>query len=1018
MRRIFIALGILWLLLIGIALYRIPGPREERSSRNRPAPGFQTQPGTIRRMPRQPGRTPLSPPDFRTNQNFIIPEVPPPPPSNQENAGTRDYPSPEKSIVLNEIQYHPPGEDPRDEWLELYNRGNRAVDLGGWKFTEGIQFEFPPGSSLESGEYLVLCADVNRIRTAFLIENILGNWTGSLSDKGGTIRLVNGEGTDVQVVHYESLPPFPILADGTGSSLELRSPHIDTDSPGNWGASSASGWNHFRTTGEATSNRIYLYLLGAGTVLVDDLSLRPLTRSPITMRSLPSPTPTRPAAKAGTDVCRNGGFESGIAPWQFYGNHSRSRIHSQIARSGRSSLQIVATSAGSTRTTSVTSDQTGIIPGREYLLEFWAYFPEPQVPLIVRLSSSKEGSGIFIKARPSGSTPGGVNSLLSDRPPPFIFPVSHSPRNPSEGSAVTIQARVHSWTGLKKVTLHYQEYLSRESEETAHLLGPEGSFPDQGLYSGKIGPFPKGSLISYYVTAEDEAGGTGRFPFAGNPTQRFGFLSGAEEDAPGIPTYHIFLSRNALSDLQRNPRTDAYRLGVFVHEGRAYFDVGFRYRGQTSRYYPKHHWKVKFNKDNPFSLPGTQGQHTVTTVNLNSFFTDKSYLREHLGYRLLRDLGESYCETWPVRFVLNGSFYGLYLHLENPGSGYLARNGLKKGWLWKAYSNAQGPGGGFELKSGDAETAGAVLDAFLREINSRSGDDLASAIREHLDVNSLTNYLAACQLMHQADAVEKNYLLYADPDGKFRMLAWDLDLTHGRNFECNGGGILNDHMRHDMWDRENSDDALLFGTRVHPKCDYKVNGIIDAFLRRTLAFRESYYERLAECLADFYHPDVLIPKVERLAAEIYEDALQDRRRWPSFGGDSDVLRNQEHLKNWIRRRFEYLRGKLEDLGYRVPDPLNPDFEPSRTAGTAPLAVTFENFSAGKVVAYRWDFGDGETSLEEEPTHTYKKPGCYSVTLKLTNPAGRMHTIIRRNLIHVLPENGAGTSSEMATQKGG
>jgi uncharacterized repeat protein (TIGR01451 family) len=37
--------------------------------------------------------------------------------------------------------------------------------------------------------------------------------------------------------------------------------------------------------------------------------------------------------------------------------------------------------------------------------------------------------------------------------------------------------------------------------------------------------------------------------------------------------------------------------------------------------------------------------------------------------------------------------------------------------------------------------------------------------------------------------------------------------------------------------------------------------------------------------------------------------------------------------------------------------------------------------------YTWDFGDGETSSAENPSHLYASPGIYTVTLTATNEAG-------------------------------
>lgn len=42
---------------------------------------------------------------------------------------------------------------------------------------------------------------------------------------------------------------------------------------------------------------------------------------------------------------------------------------------------------------------------------------------------------------------------------------------------------------------------------------------------------------------------------------------------------------------------------------------------------------------------------------------------------------------------------------------------------------------------------------------------------------------------------------------------------------------------------------------------------------------------------------------------------------------------------------------------------------------------------GSVVAWSWDFGDGETSTEQNPTHTYAMAGTYTVTLLVTDDLG-------------------------------
>jgi len=57
-----------------------------------------------------------------------------------------------------------------------------------------------------------------------------------------------------------------------------------------------------------------------------------------------------------------------------------------------------------------------------------------------------------------------------------------------------------------------------------------------------------------------------------------------------------------------------------------------------------------------------------------------------------------------------------------------------------------------------------------------------------------------------------------------------------------------------------------------------------------------------------------------------------------------------------------------------------DFAYNGKEHIAPINVTFENKSK-KAEIYEWDFGDGNTSTEEAPSHRYTSSGNYTVVLK-------------------------------------
>ncbi|MDG9715827.1 PQQ-dependent sugar dehydrogenase [Streptomyces sp. DH24] len=64
----------------------------------------------------------------------------------------------------------------------------------------------------------------------------------------------------------------------------------------------------------------------------------------------------------------------------------------------------------------------------------------------------------------------------------------------------------------------------------------------------------------------------------------------------------------------------------------------------------------------------------------------------------------------------------------------------------------------------------------------------------------------------------------------------------------------------------------------------------------------------------------------------------------------------------------------------------------RTSGQAPLKVRFSSAGSsdqdGDALTHSWDFGDGGTSTEANPTHKYRKNGTYTATLTVKDASGR------------------------------
>ena len=67
----------------------------------------------------------------------------------------------------------------------------------------------------------------------------------------------------------------------------------------------------------------------------------------------------------------------------------------------------------------------------------------------------------------------------------------------------------------------------------------------------------------------------------------------------------------------------------------------------------------------------------------------------------------------------------------------------------------------------------------------------------------------------------------------------------------------------------------------------------------------------------------------------------------------------------------------------VPAVLTASFTAQPTSGTAPLTVQFTDTSTAgdtPISDWEWDFGDGGSSTDQNPLHTYQSPGIYTVSL--------------------------------------
>jgi hypothetical protein len=318
-------------------------------------------------------------------------------------------PSPVGAVVLNEIMFNPTILDA--EYVELFNTSsNYTFDLSGWDFN-GLAYTFPNGSFIAPRGFLTLAKSRAAFDTAYGPRLVFDEYGGNLQSDGETLSLIKPGATPLVVdrVRYETNAPWP--APVSGASLQLQDAAQDNSRVGNWvivqtNTAPTPQWVFASTNVVATSSRLYIYLLSAGDIYVDDVKL--------VAGSVP---------EVGPNFVTDGDFETPLGiTWYLTANFASSATSTATKHGGGSSLHVVATAAGSGSGNAIYQDlATALTNGATYTISFWYLQSTNGGPLVLRLS----GASIVPTFNPAPPapiaggpfTPGTINSVATTLPP-------------------------------------------------------------------------------------------------------------------------------------------------------------------------------------------------------------------------------------------------------------------------------------------------------------------------------------------------------------------------------------------------------------------------------------------------------------------------------------------------------------------------------------------------------------------------------------------------------------------------
>lgn len=631
-------------------------------------------------------------------------------------------------VVINEIHYHPPHADtvaePTNwEWIELRNTGDVGIATTGWRITKGVTFDFPD-TVIAPGGSLVVAADTTDFAAAYpAVVNVVGGWTGSLSNSGEKITVERADGTVVDSVHYYDEGDWAALAtqadlgldwatpaDGGGRTLELVNPLADNDVGQNWKPSAVDGGTPgaVNAAHDPAAPPFVLDVTHAPAVPRSDQAITVTARIAdggdgvgavrLVYRQIGSDSPTEyielipPGTQAKAIVPTSGILDSASPNWK------------QIAFDD-STWRLGPLGLGYERSPGGIIDYTPLIgidvAASMIFVNETAYLRVP-----FQWDGVNRPSGLRLRMRYDDGFVAYLNEAEVARAnaPGVLAFNSGATATPQDSDAIVFQdfpiesfeGLVHEGTNVLAIhglnrgvgSADFLIFPSLLVEDTSSIragaipmtdTGTNGDMlAGDGIFTAVIPAAPAGTLFAFFVEAEGAATRRVWPPDAGSGGVARGCVFEVD-DTPRTgtaPEYRLVLTATDLTT-QKGTATNSNRLfpATFIardgSKETVRYRAGFRYRGSSSRTSGTPGYRVQLPRDREWK--------GMTRMNLNGNF---SYLQA-LGMCLFESAGVAAPKAVSVQLRINrenrtdpasDAGYGRYVHLEPLNGEFIDRH--------------------------------------------------------------------------------------------------------------------------------------------------------------------------------------------------------------------------------------------------------------------------------------------------------------------------------------------------------
>lgn len=265
--------------------------------------------------------------------------------------------------------------------------------------------------------------------------------------------------------------------------------------------------------------------------------------------------------------------------------------------------------------------------------------------------------------------------------------------------------------------------------------------------------------------------------------------------------YMTFTQTNYWDSLVAYKPLDMYLKGDVTIDGVLYPNVGIKFKGNSSYSNPstKKPFKIDLNE-----YGSTSELDGLKKFNLNNGFKDPSFMREKVALDFYNQQGLAAPRCAYTRVYLNGTYWGLYMFVEEANKTFLDdRFGNKQGNMFKGDPSGDLKWLGatessyytkYELHTNETANDWSDLVNLIDNINN-SGTNFYDSLEVALNTNTFIRHWAAMNLFVNLDSYigsGHNYFMYHDTlSDKFEWVSWDANESFG-NFNM---GLTNTQLK-------------------------------------------------------------------------------------------------------------------------------------------------------------------------------------------------------------------------------